>query len=205
VRSKVFSEVISIHFIATLVLSVVYVALFMTIQGLSAYRQLFLVSTGTLYTQVFTIEWLFQGVEQFRVIALRGIVSKFIALVSIFLFVKNESDTVIYYIITLFVSLLSVAINLSYARAFVEIRLLGMELKRHLKPMLYILSFGLVTQVYTVLDAVILGFLRGESEVGYYTVATKLVRVLIMTLTAITMVMVPRMAGYFNDNRINEA
>jgi len=204
-RSRVFSEIAVIHLVSTLVVSVLYMGLYLTVDRLSGYRELFLISTGILYLQVFTVEWLFQGLEQFRVVAIRGILSKILAVVAIFVFVRDVGDVAAYYGITLGVTLFSVVINLSYARSWVTLRLNGVTLRPHLKPMFYLLSFGLVTQVYTVLDTVILGFLRNEAEVGFYVLPVRLIRVIITVLTAVILVTVPRLSGYFKEGKIGEA
>jgi len=106
-RSRVFSEIAVIHLVSTLVVSVLYMGLYLTVDRLSGYRELFLISTGILYLQVFTVEWLFQGLEQFRVVAIRGILSKILAVVAIFVFVRDVGDVAAYYGITLGVTLFS--------------------------------------------------------------------------------------------------
>jgi len=203
-RSAVFSEIVIIHTITTIILSFVFVSLFTTIRQLYEYRQLFIVSVGIMYVQIFTMEWLFQGMEQFKLIAIRGVLTKVIAVFFIYIFVRNEDDTIVYYAIIFFAALVSMLINLYYAKDMVRFTFNNLKLLRHLKPMLYILSFSLVIQVYTVLDTTILGFIKGDVEVGYYTTSIKLSRVLIMVLTAVTMVMIPPIAKNFHEKRLEQ-
>jgi len=201
-RSAVFSEIIIIHSITTLILSIVFVFLFMTVGQLYEYRPLFIISVGIMYVQVFTMEWLFQGMEQFKLITVRGILTKVVAIFFIYIFVKNEQDTIAYYAIIFLTALISMLFNMYYAWGIVKLKVVNLNLFRHLKPMLYILSFSLVIQVYTVLDTTILGFLKDDVEVGYYTTSTKVSRVLITVLTAVTMVMIPPIAKNFHEKRL---
>lgn len=203
-RSAVFSEIVIIHTITTIILSIIFVSLFMTIGQLYEYRQLFIIGVGIMCVQVFTMEWLFQGMEQFKVIAIRGVLTKVLAVMLIYSFVRDEDDTAVYYAITFFSALVSMLINLYYARNMVRLTFVNLKFLRHLKPMLYILSFSLVIHVYTVLDTTILGFLKGDIEVGYYTTSTKVSRVLIMVLTAVTMVMIPPIAKNFHEKRLEQ-
>ena len=203
-RSAVFSEIVIIHTITTLILSIVFVLLFKTVNQLNEYRQLFIISVGIMYVQVFTMEWLFQGMEQFKLITIRGVLTKVFAVFAIYIFVRNEHDTIVYYAIVFLAALISMLINVYYAWGMVKLTFVNLRLFRHLKPMLYILSFSMVIHVYTVLDTTILGFLKGDVEVGYYTTSTKVSRVLITILTAVTMVMIPSLAKNFHEKKIEQ-
>src|SRR5690606_17646700 len=67
-HSSFFSEIVIIHSITTIILSIVFVSLIITIKQLYEYRQLFIIGVGIMYVQVFTMEWFFQGMEQFKLI-----------------------------------------------------------------------------------------------------------------------------------------
>src|SRR5690606_31266502 len=129
------------------------------------------------------------------------VLTKALAVLLIYVFVSNENDTGVYYSIILLAALGSMLINIYYAWGMVRLTFVNLRFRRHFKPLLYILSFSLVIHVYTVLDTTILGFLKNDIEVGYYTTSTKLSRVLITVLTAVTMVMIPPLARNFHDKR----
>jgi len=203
-HSSFFSEIVIIHSITTIILSIVFVSLIITIKQLYEYRQLFIIGVGIMYVQVFTMEWFFQGMEQFKLIAIRGVLVKALAVLLIYTCVRHEDDTTVYYAIIFLTALVSMFINLYYTKGMVRLTFNNLKLLRHLKPMFYILSFSLVIQVYTVLDTTILGFIKGDVEVGYYTTSIKLSRVLIMVLTAVTMVMIPAIAKNFHEKKLEQ-
>lgn len=201
IRSTIFSEIVLIHILTTVILSLVYILIFTTIGQLHAYQRLFAISVGIMYVQVFTIEWLFQGMEQFRIVTIRGVFSKLLSIILIYSFVRDENDVAVYYFIIFFSGLLAMLINVYYARDLVALSFSNLKIRQHLKPMLFIFSFGLIIHVYTVLDTVILGFIKGDTDVGYYTTAIKLSRVIIMVLTAVTVVTIPSLSKQFYDER----
>jgi len=190
-RSQVFSELLAVHAIATVVLSAVFTAIFLSIPSFAAYRHLFLIGLGILMAQVFLLEWLFQGLEQFKFITFRTLVVRLLAIGAIFILVRNETDVQLYYGISLLTIIGNLVMNLYYARRFVHVKLTGLQLKRHLKPIVYIYAFGVVVSVYTILDTAILGIFKGPIEVGYYTTAVKLSKLVITVLTALTLVTIP--------------
>ena len=58
----------------------------------------------------------------------------------------------------------------------------------------------LVTSVYTMLDTSMLGFFSTDAQVGFYTAATKLNRMTVELLTALTAVLLPRLSFYKENN-----
>ena len=61
----------------------------------------------------------------------------------------------------------------------------------------------LATSIYTTLDTTMLGFLSTNTEVGYYSAATKISHMVLSLITAITTVLLPRMSLYINKNDMN--
>ncbi len=198
-RSIVFSELLCIHLLSTLLVSAIFVVLFLAIPRLSDYRTLFWIGTGILIGQVFLIEWLFQGLEAFKYITWRSLLVRVFAIVLIFLLVRDEGDVLIYYGISLLTVLGNLSMNVLYAKRFVGLKFKGLKLKRHLKPLVYFYSFGIVVSVYTLLDTAILGFFKGDLDVGYYTTAVKLNKLLITVLTALTLVTIPALSQAYQD------
>ncbi len=198
-RSLVFSELLCIHFLSTLFVSVIFVALFLSVPRLSDYQMLFWIGTGMLFGQVFLIEWLFQGLEAFKYITWRSLSVRVLAIVLIFLLVRDEGDVLMYYGISLLTVLGNLSMNVLYARRFVGLKFKGLKLRRHLKPLVYFYSFGIVVSVYTLLDTAILGFFRGDLDVGYYTTAVKLNKLLITVLTALTLVTIPALSQAYQS------
>ena len=64
------------------------------------------------------------------------------------------------------------------------------------------LTFFLISvsiSIYTNLDSVMLGFMKGDAEVGYYTVAVKVKLALVSFLIAINEVLLPRFSYYLES------
>jgi O-antigen/teichoic acid export membrane protein len=204
-RSQVFTELLSIHLLVSVLVSVLYIVSFLTLSPLKGHSQLFWIGSSLLLSNVFVIEWFFQGMEQFPFITLRTLCIRVLTVIAIFVFVKSSADTFLYYAINCASVFINAVINCLYARKFVKISFRGLSLKRHLTPLLYIFSTGLVTNVYTLLDSVVLGFLTNTVQVGFYTTAVKLSKILIMILVAFTTVLVPPLSLAYKEGRYTDA
>ncbi|SKB48767.1 Membrane protein involved in the export of O-antigen and teichoic acid [Parapedobacter luteus] len=199
-RSAIFSELLCIHLLSTLVISLIFIGLFLFTPQLSEYRTLFWVGLGVLVGQVFLIEWLFQGLEAFKYITWRSLLIRTMSIVLIFLLVKDESDTLVYYGISLLTVWGNLCMNVLYAQRYVSLRFKGLKLSRHMKPLVNFYAFGIVVSVYTLLDTAILGLFKGDLDVGYYTTAVKLNKLVITVLTALTLVTIPALSQAYHQS-----
>src|SRR5690606_33918206 len=150
------------------------------------------------------MEWLFQGMEEFQYITKRSVLIRLGSIGLVFLLVKDAEDVVLYYGISLLTYFTNMLANLFYARRFVHIQFRGLRLKRHIKSLVYIYAFGIVTSVYTILDTTILGFFSGVTEVGYYTTSVKLSKLTITVLSALILVTVPVLSHSFHTKDLEK-
>lgn len=198
-RSELFSELLLLHFLSTFLISISYCALFTFHPKLAIHHGLFVISLGMMYMQVFMIEWLFQGMEAFSFITKRALVFRSLSVVLIFLFVTEAGDTLVYFLIIFLTGVSNMVVNLIYAKRYVTLRFHGLQLVKHLKPLFYIFSFGIVVSFYTVLDTALLGLMRDTNEVGYYNAATRVVKLVLTVLTAFVLAAIPRLSINFSS------
>ena len=64
------------------------------------YKELMLIGVLKLISNYLLIEWLYKGLENFKLITQRTIIIKIVYVISIFVFVQNESDFIVYYLLT---------------------------------------------------------------------------------------------------------
>jgi O-antigen/teichoic acid export membrane protein len=203
--NKLFSELLSIHLIATAVCFVFYF-----IAGIYSHENaspaLFLIGATILLSNVFIIEWFFQGIERFKFITTRILFLRIFFIVLLFAFVRTEKDVTIYYALTLFTFLGNAIANFYYSRNYVSITFKQLDLKKHLKPLFFLVASNLAVSAYILMDNIILGFLADVDAVAYYATAVKLVKIPISFINALGIVLLPQLAtAYDNDpSRFNK-
>lgn len=205
-RSKVFSELFVLHIVAAAVLAVVFVSSFLLIDALRPFRPLFWIGTGILFASSCMIEWLFQGMNAFRYITVRTVIVRALVVALVFLCVRDPDDTLVYYGITLGGMVANVLLNIWYARKFIHYRLKGgLDIRRHLRPMIVMFLISVVSGIYTLLDVTILGLFTSEVDVGYYGAAMRLVKLVITVLVAVSAAIVPVLSFSFGSGRTEES
>ncbi len=205
--SRIFSELFRITLISTLALTTIYLASIFAIEELRRDWKLFAVAGMYLYATPVSIYWYFQGTEDFRVVALQGLVSKILSVVALFIFVKHRDDILPYVLIS------SIAIigphiwSFTYAlRRGLRVSFGGLSVRRHLKPMFIILGSNAAASIFGMLDVIILGFLSTHEEIGYFTTANKVVMLIVLAFVAINAALIPRLSANYhkNDHKAND-
>lgn len=194
-RDQVYSNVLALNLLFTLVSLGIYLLCIATIPKLRQYDELFYIGTAKILFTVFLVEWYFTGVENFRYITLRSILIKVLYIISVFLFVRDTSDYRLYFILTVGVVVLNALINQFYIRRFVRIRWRDIQLFKYLKQNVTLGIYTLMTSMYLTFNVMYLGLVSNNTEVGYYTTAFKLYSVVLGFFTAFTNVMLPRMSS----------
>jgi O-antigen/teichoic acid export membrane protein len=148
------------------------------------------------------VDWLFKGLEKYNIITLINIFTRVGLVVSIFYFINAKTDYWIYYAITvaahIILSILFFVISLKH----VNIKFSNLNFNKHLRPLFLIFASVLAISVYDFLDMVILGYISTASEVGFYTVSMKVVRITLSIVTSLSVVIMPRMSYYLKKNDI---
>jgi O-antigen/teichoic acid export membrane protein len=200
--SNTFAELFLINFIATCVLSVVYIFTIVYSTKLSSNANLFYWSFLFFFFQVFVLEWFFTGINQFKYIAIRFFFIRLVFIAVIFIFIKEPNDYVKYMQLQVGLTLFLAIINFVYLFKFIDlknIRLNELNIIKHLKPLFLLFLTIFSISVYLHFDTVLLGILADNESVGYYSAPLKLVKIIIAVLAAITAAMFPKMVQFFEQ------
>ena len=168
-------------------------------------RLLYLVVSLTIIFDTIGMEWLYKALEQYSYIAIRSMIFKLVALVGMFLLVRSKEDYVIYGGLTILAASASSVFNFFHARKYISMRPMGgYKLSPHIKAVAIFFAMTCASTVYTNLDTVMLGFMRGETVVGYYDAAVKIKSILVSIVTSLGVVLLPRAAYYVEHGLMEE-
>lgn len=202
--NKTFSSIFLLNTLTTTIALLLLLVGTFTVPQLYAHKQLMMVGAMKLLFNYLLVEWLYKGLEEFKYITLRTLLVKTGYVLSVFIFVHSAGDYPIYYLLTVMMIVVNAFVNFIHARKYVSLSWRGMNLKYLLKPFLTFGVYLIITSMYTSFNVAYLGFVAGETEVGYYTTATKLYALLLSLYTAFTGVMLPRMSALISEQKENE-
>lgn len=184
-----------------------YIILFFLLNKISNFKQIktliLIMSTWILFNNI-GFEWFYQGIENQIYITVRFIMIRLVVIVLMFLFVKSSNDYCIYGVIVVLMNSGSNILNLINIRkylSFKDIKLKDLTIFRHLKPILIIFAASLSISIYLQLDVVMLGNIN-DKIVAYYTIPNKLIRLVMILITALGTVLVPRISNCIKNKDV---
>ena len=203
--SKTAQELIIINSITMLISCIAFAFTVILVPEFAAEKELYFINGVGLALNVFAVTWLYNALEQYAYITVVNMVTKLVSLVLMFLLIKRPEDYVIYGGITVFASSASYIFNFIYARKFITLKKTGKyNLRIHMKPILRFFAMSAAISVYTNLDIVMLQFMQGDAEVGYYNAAIKVKTILVMLITSLGTVLLPRLSYYVKKEKTEE-
>ena len=201
--SKFVHEVLIINLISTAFSLLLYLGVISFIPKLVEYRSIFLIFISTIVMTPMGVEWVYGAQEEYKYIALRTMAFQIIAFLLMFVLVKDESSLIGYAIVLIVSSVGSNIANLVCIRKFVSFKLFkNYNIKQHIKPIIVLFALAISNTLYSYVDTTMIGFLSGDVQVGLYSVALKVNRIVVNVLGAIGAVVMPRLSfEWANGNK----
>ena len=196
-RSQVFWEIFTIRLIFTLVsLLVLFSIIYFNVFD-ERYKTFLLIQTITVLACSVDLTFYYQGMEEFKLMAIRTVVVRVIGLVLIFSFVKTRNDAWLYVLFNAVTTILSyIAMWPLIYKQTQRVKIKELHIWRHFVPALLIFLPNLAVTIYSVLDKTMIGVLSSnpDYENGCYEKAYQLNGIMLLLVTLISSVMVPRNA-----------
>lgn len=203
--NRLFSELISINAVSTTICAISYYTMILSVSFFSQNRTLYLVAGISILFNYINVDWLYQGIEQYKYIAIRSSIIKLLSLCLIFVLIKQPSDYIKYLLISCFVLAGNYILNITNARKIVSVSFESLKLRKHLKPLIILLASNIAIELYTLLDTTMLSIWTDDDIVAYYTNSMKISKIVVTLLITIASVVLPRLSIYFDEGNDEEA
>lgn len=199
--NQTFSRLFTINTVSTTVVLIALLVSMFTVPQLMENSHLMWIGVLKLISNYLLIEWLYKGLEEFKYITSRTVLVKCLYVVAVFLFIKSPADTTIYYMLLTLMITGNALINIVHSRKYVKYSLTLQKSSALLKAIIILGIYAFLTSMYTTFNVVYLGFECGDTEVGYYATSTKIYRMILSVFTAVTGVMMPRLASLLSEGK----
>ncbi len=199
--SEYVSNIVSFKLILALSLFTGFVIISALSHQLLLVKILMLEMALMFFVSALASEWAFQGLEKMHMVFMSLGVTSFMQLLLSVLIVKSPGDLLKVPLINFFASIPVIIFFLS--RLKFRLRLFTLDLKKiraYLSSSIVIWSISIFAQVYNGLDIAILGFFRGPQEVGYFSVARRIVGGVTLLMTFLASAVLPHLSCTFKDD-----
>ena len=145
--------------------------------------------------------WFFQGLEEFGKIVGRNAVFRIVNLVMIFTLIKDENDLALYTAGTALITMMGhVSLWVYLPKYLTKVNPSDLAPFKDTKVILGLFLPTIAVQIYQYLDKIMIGwFTEGNTENGYYDAAMRITKMVLVLVTSMSTVMVPRIGQYFSE------
>lgn len=205
--TRITVEILLLHAFLTLLGYMAVAVICLTVTKVQTDIPLFLLLSATIFFTAIGCEWFYQGIEDFKYVAIRGVLVKLLSVVLLFLFVKTKEDILWYGAYTVLGVLGGNIFNFIRLRKYLHrdvIDFRALHPLRHLKPALHVFALNVVISIYLQLNNVLLGFMKDAEAVGYFTAATKIMMITMSISSSLGAVIMPRTSNLIAEGRMDE-
>jgi O-antigen/teichoic acid export membrane protein len=202
-RISVFSsEVFTINLISTLAAYIFLAAGILIVPQFYECRALLMILSVNMILMTVGCDWIHAIYEDFLYITVRTIAVYALALGLFFLLVNTPDDLYTYAWITVLATSGAQLLNIPARRKYCSVRPVPPKrAQQHLRPILTLFANTVTTSLYVNSDQLILGFLRGDYELGLYSAAVKIYMLFKSLLGAVIIAVTPRLSSLWANDR----
>ena len=201
-RSQIFWEIELLQALTIIFAYIVFLGFLY--QFAHGYRSYFLIQSLLIIAGGLDVSWYFMGMEDFKKTVFRNMVIKIVSIALIFTLVKQQDDLGKYIFL---LGMSQVVGNLTlwpYLKGSVQwVGFRMLRPFRHFYPSLLLFIPTITTQVYLVVNRIMLGRLADTVAVGQFDYADKIVKIVLAVVTATGSVMLPHIAHKFAGGDVN--
>lgn len=197
--NKLASQIFTINVLSTIFAFLVLLILLIIVKPLFNYRVLILINASTVLFTLLGTDWINTAMEDFKYITIRTFAFQLVSILLMFIFVRESEHYYRYAFITALSASGGNITNIFYRRKYCKISLVKeIEFKKHIKPILLVFSLILSQTIYCNSDVIILGLIKGDYQVGLYSVAVRIYTIVNTLVASVAFVVMPRMSNAFS-------
>lgn len=202
--SKAFSELFYINGISTTICLAIYYLLAFFTDGFGKGFYLYGIAGISILLNYFNVDWFFQGKEEYGYILKRNLFVKVLSIICVFLFVRSREDCAVYLTILVVGTGLNNLFNIFQLRKYVYLVYKNLNLWKHVKVVLALLSATIAAEVYALADTTMLTYMCGEDIVGLYSNSLRSISAIRTMMISICAVFLPRLSVYLSEGKKEE-
>ncbi|MGL4992014.1 MAG: flippase [Sarcina sp.] len=197
--SKSFWNLISIQFILSMIAIVVYLGVIFTVPNLQADKNLYVLMVVMIILNIFSIDWFYQGIEEYGYITIRNIIFKVISIILIFTMIKDKDDYIFYALINIFGLSFNNLLNYISAQKHIDKKIYEFRILHYLKELKVYFMTTLVIALYTQLDQTFIGSIS-QKDLAYYLRSKTVFGVGFSVVNSAVTIFIPRTAYLVKHN-----
>lgn len=200
--NKKFSQILLAQAMVSLIVLLIYIffiIIFSSARIISAIQIVYVIGC------MFDINWLFFGLEKFKMTVTRNFIIKILTMILIFLFVKDRYDLYVYVCIMSLGTVISQLFMWSfYGKYFKLVKISVFESFLHYRGLITYFIPTIATTIYKIIGKLMLGSAGLVIGLAYYENSEKIINLVMSFVTSVGVVMLSRMSNLAFKGEKNE-
>lgn len=202
--SRIFWSTFTTKFILSFVGFLLLLFLCIIMPRLAQERTLLVTGYLSVVGTVLTPVWYFQGIERLTVLTKVNLTARIVTLPVIFILVRSKDDVLLAMLITSTTGLIAGCLSIL---AMIRLHKIlwappsFFDIWRALHDGWHLFVSSAAVSLYTTSNTVILGFIAGNAEVGYFTAAQRLIKAAQSMVTPLSQAVYPRISHLMQSSR----
>nr|WP_307776176.1 flippase [uncultured Cetobacterium sp.] len=153
--------------------------------------------------ECFHINYFFIVMEDHKRRLIRSFTIRVISLVFLFTYIKEPKDYILYALLIVVPEVLARIIDVVSMKKYMTFKFGELNFKRHVKSMSIIFLYLFTIGIYGSIDTTMLGIMIGEKEVGLYSAAVKMYKMVLPVILTLGIVLSPRIIGAIKKKELS--
>jgi O-antigen/teichoic acid export membrane protein len=146
-----------------------------------------------------SFDWFFVGYENFQYVTIRTVTLKIISLLLMLIFVKEDSDYLIYAYILILTQVLTFFINFYSSKKYWDFKFVPLNLSKYIKESSVFFLTMFISSLFTTFDKVLVGIFSNNTAVALYFRNRQITMMVIGITTSLILVLTPRLSNLVHN------
>ena len=141
---------------------------------------------------VFSIDWFYQGIEEYGYITLRNIAFKIISLILMFAMIRSRNDYIIYALVNVFGLSFNNVLNYLNAKKYIDKGMYGIRCIYLFRKLRVFFFTTIIIRVYTTLDQTLIWIFSKQQDLAFYLRSNIALGIGLSITSSLITVLIPR-------------
>lgn len=195
--NEIFSSVMILKILLLILSFICFIILILVVGKFNEYWYIYLLNFGVVVGYTLFPVWLFQGMEKMKYTTVLYVIAKSTFTIMIFIFVNSKED--VFYVPLLnsvgYIVSGIIGVYLSFKMFKIRFEIPNSKIIfSYFKESVQYFTSRVSVSVYTTTNSIVIGFLFGNTAVGYYSIAEKIINIINVGVSIIIDTIYPYMA-----------
>lgn len=200
--SQLTVELLSINGVMTVLALILFIIIVFYENNLTVYRNILWIYGLAIPLSTLNMEWVYYSYEEYEFIAKRVAIFRIMGFLLTILLVKKKSDILIFAFIQVLSSYGNYLLNFYHVKKYISLKTIKeLRIVRHIQPIMVLFMAQISYYLYSSVDITMLGLMISDWEVGIYSVAFKIIHILLSACEMAVSVIMPRVTVWETEKR----